>query len=878
MASISSLMGSSSSGSIYGSRNSNIISGLASGLDTESMIEGMLQGYKSKITGLQQDRQSLLWQQQAYQSISDKLVEFSRKYMSYTSSTNLLSSSFFNNAVLTTTGGKFADMVSATGKTSSNITIDAVAQLATAARYTHSASKLGNVIESGDRLTVRGDSAMNVSDPINVSTLEGSLTIKYGNKDVTIDFGEREFFDESGKGTKPLTAEDLKSAIEKKLADEKITLSSGDQKAASELIKVEVGSNGEITFSDKTPGGNTVDIKGATGQLEKTLKPTTDDLGNPITSITLETGKTYSKEISTAEYLSDKSITVTLNGVKKTISLEDVVKDENGAYIQNAPDGSTSQETANDKFQKNLKNALDKAFGTGKVQVSFGADSKLNFSVQKGSTLAVSSEVGEVLGFEDGLTTYVNTSKTLGQLGELTALEDGDSDDDIKKATLTIGEVPVEGTAIFVPEDERVTKEDGVYDADGYKLDENGFRLNDDGEILYEFSLKVNGKEVGKFTQDTALETVMNAINSNTEAGVNVSYSSLTNQFVFTAKQTGEDGQIELGDGTGNDLAAALFGTSDGKFTPGQDAIFKATVNGSPMNFSRSSNTFDMDGMSVTLKGTFNFNNNTTQTGPIASDNISDALFVEGESVTFTSKTDTDTVVDAIKQMVEDYNAIVKEVKEAYSTMPLQQTNGSKYEPLTEEDKADMSESEIEAYEEKAKTGLLFGDNDLSSLYNALRSAVAPGGNDGSFLRSIGINTSYSEGLTTIELDETALREALETNPDGVKDAFTKSKENGASRDGLMTAIQKVTDRYAATTGATKGILIEKAGSKYSPTAALDNALLDQMNEIDDQIETWQSKMSDKVDYYTNKFTQLEMLIQQMNSQSSTLAGLMGGY
>ena len=111
-----------------------------------------------------------------------------------------------------------------------------------------------------------------------------------------------------------------------------------------------------------------------------------------------------------------------------------------------------------------------------------------------------------------------------------------------------------------------------------------------------------------------------------------------------------------------------------------------------------------------------------------------------------------------------------------------------------------------------------------------------------------------------------------------MKDAFTKSKENGASSDGLMTSIQKVTNRYAATTGATKGILIEKAGSKYSPTAALDNTLLDQMNEIDDQIETWQNKMSDKVDYYTNKFTQLEMLIQQMNSQSSTLSGLMGGY
>ena len=92
-----------------------------------------------------------------------------------------------------------------------------------------------------------------------------------------------------------------------------------------------------------------------------------------------------------------------------------------------------------------------------------------------------------------------------------------------------------------------------------------------------------------------------------------------------------------------------------------------------------------------------------------------------------------------------------------------------------------------------------------------------------------------------------------------------------------MASIQKVTDRYAATTGATKGILIEKAGSKYSPSAALNNTLLDQMKDIDKQVDKWQSKMSDKVDYYTNKFTQLEMLIAQMNSQSSSLAGMMGG-
>ena len=705
-----------------------------------------------------------------------------------------------------------------------------------------------------------GDGTFDVNGKMNVSELEGSLSLKYGNKEITINFDELEFFDEKGDGSATITADDLKSAIEKKLEDQKITLSSGDQKAASELIKVEVGSNGEITFSDKTSAGNTVEISGATGKLKDSLGLTGDKLGS---SFTFKEG-TYTTQVSTAEYLSDKSITVTLNGVKKTISLADIVKDGNG-YIN-----------SNDTFKDNLQSALDKAFGGEKVTV--GVDGgKLSFAVSQGSTLAVSSSVGKALGFEDSMTTYVNTSQTLGQLGTFNK----------DTGELTIGGKKVQGTLMEkVPKDQWIKQDDGTYiDSQGNKLDAEGYRLSKDGERLYEFSLTVNGKEVGKFTQDTALETVMNAINSDTEAGVNVSYSNLTNQFVFTAKESGEGGQIEMGDG----LAQALFGKVDIKdettYTAGQDAIFKATVNGSTMYLSRSSNTFDMDGMSVTLKGTFNNTDRGTDADPIKSSDLTgmtsaneSKMFEKGESVTFTSKSDTDTIVDAIKQMVEDYNKIVTEVKGAYSDMPLQRTNGSKYEPLTEEQKADMSESEIEAYEEKAKTGLLFGDNDLSSLYNALRSAVAPGGNDGSFLRSIGINTSYSEGLTTIELDETALREALETNPDGVKDAFTKSKENGASRDGLMTAIQKVTDRYAATTGATKGILIEKAGSKYSPTAALDNALLDQMNEIDDQIETWQSKMSDKVDYYTNKFTQLEMLIQQMNSQSSTLAGLMGGY
>ncbi len=495
-----------------------------------------------------------------------------------------------------------------------------------------------------------------------------------------------------------------------------------------------------------------------------------------------------------AEYLSGKTFSVTLNGQTKKITLGKVERKDGEGW--------------SDAVKRTVQEGLDKAFGENRVQVGMNGGA-ISFQtldsegkVSQSDTFAIYAEdsaAGEIL-FGEGntsLTSYVDVSKSLGQLGTF----------DAAKGTLTIG-----------------------------------------------------GVKIGTYTQDTALETIINDINANSEAGVSVSYSKLTNEFVFTSKATGSAEKIDIGEGLGQALFGKVDTSNKDKYTAGTDAVFTATVNGKPMEYTRSSNTVDLDGMTVTFEGTFNVDDTE-----------------KGADVTFTTKTDTDTVFNAIKSMVDDYNAMVTEIKKAYSDMPLQKSNGSTYEPLTSEDEKGMTESEIKAYEEKAKTGILFMDRDLSSLYSALRDAVVSSGADGAYLRSIGINTSYEDGLTTISLDEKALREALETDLDGVANAFNKSKENGAATDGLMTKIQKVTDRYAATTGAVKGILIEKAGSKYAPTAALDNTILDQMKELDKQISTWQSKMSDKVDYYTNKFTQLEKLINQMNSQSSALAGLMGG-
>lgn len=831
MASISSIMGSSSStSSIYGSRNTNIISGLASGMDTESMIEGMVQSYQQKIISLQQSKTKLQWQQNAYQSISDKLVEFSRKYSSYSSTTNLNSQSFFKNAVITTTGGKYADLITATGKSSSQITINSVKQLASAARYSSSKLDSGAVGSAVDR-----------SQPVVVSQMSGSLTINYGaNQSIELTFDTNEDFSQAD-GT--LDVNKFQEALNKKLSEQTLKDDNGDIVSADKLIEINVGAKGTVELKNKATNGDSVTIGGAYGKFADMVTDLDSAVKDESSTFQMDRDKqVVDKSQIKAEYLSGKTFSVTLNGQTKKITLGDVVRKDGEGW--------------SDAVKRTVQEGLDKAFGENRVQVGMNGGA-ISFQtldsegkVSQSDTFAIYAEdsaAGEIL-FGEGntsLTSYVDVSKKLSQLGTF----------DAAKGTLTVGGVTLEGKAIKVEKEDWVVEDGKIYDKDGNLLDEEGYRINKDGERLYEFDMTVNGVKIGTYTQDTALETITNDINANSEAGVSVSYSKLTNEFVFTAKSTGSAEKIDIGEGLGQ----ALFGDSS-NYEKGTDAVFTATVNGKQMEYTRSSNTADLDGMTVTFEGTFNVDGTE-----------------KGADVTFTTKTDTDTVFNAIKSMVDDYNAMVTEIKKAYSDMPLQKTNGSKYEPLTSEDEEGMTESEIEAYEEKAKTGILFMDRDLSSLYSALRDAVVSSGADGAYLRSIGINTSYEDGLTTISLDEKALREALETDLDGVANAFNKSKENGAATDGLMTKIQEVTDRYAATTGAVKGILIEKAGSKYAPTAALDNTILDQMEELDKQIATWQSKMSDKVDYYTNKFTQLEMLINQMNSQSSALAGLTGG-
>ena len=385
-------------------------------------------------------------------------------------------------------------------------------------------------------------------------------------------------------------------------------------------------------------------------------------------------------------------------------------------------------------------------------------------------------------------------------------------------------------------------------------------------------SMEVNGKSISYefFGDNPTIGNTLNAINK--ELGKDNLKADIEDGGALVIRD--QNGKKVDYTATGDDnIAAMLAARQTSSYTQGQDAILNVSVNGQDMTITRSTNNVEIDGMTITAKEEFGYKkdengNVTNQIDP-------------SQKVTFKSSVNSDQIVDAIKGLITDFNEVMSEVKSAYSTMPYKKSDGTlaNYEPLTEADMEGMSESAIQKYEEKAKQGLLFNDSNLSALYNRMLNVFSPGGEDEALLRQMGISVSFSatDNSSSITLDEGKLRDMLDSDPDAVADLFTRSASAGnASSDGLMQSMKTQLDRYAGTTGAVKGILVQQAGTPLSSLTLMNNTWQNQIDSIYTDIEKWQDKLTAQVDKYTSMFSKLETLIYQMNSQSSTLAGMMG--
>ena len=794
MANVNSLSSSSSgASSLYGNRN--VLSGLASGLDTETLIENSVSGYKSKITSLQQEQEQITWKQDAVRSITDQMAGVLSSFTSYTSKTNLYSESFFTSAISTEAQGTNAGKVFAAGKSTSQVQVNGVASLASAARYSVKAFK---------------GAVNNASEDIDWN----NWADKTKDKKFTVTFDG---------AVKTFSFNDLKSRLEsalKKQVGDSATLDSATAEEKTKALSTAMGELFDAKFGagriEVGSSGSTLNFNVASGGYISIGSEEESALGvNGLISNELST-KRLGQIMEGAQNIGSWKLTVNdteITGISASSTLQDVL-----SAINSSDAGVTASFSA-----------LTGQFSF--VSKATGASSEIDIGGEWGSALFTGLADQEKM-------ENISLRDAFGVSGTVSAAY----------LTATYGE----GSNIAIP-------------MEPLSLTET-----------------TNGT-----TSDSTLVKLQEWLET---GGIHVNYDK--EGYHFSADDPAKLENFRIVDGLGGKSYSLedLFHTHNSVYTKGTDAVMNVTINGQDLTLSRATNTVELDGMEVTLRDTFNMD---AKTGAVGS---------KADAVTFTTRTDTEKVVDAVKSFVEQLNSVMTDVRSAFTTKPLElnASKHTKYMPLTEEDKNSMSETAVKNYEEKAKTGLLYGDSDLKNLYSQLVSLATSSGEDRIAREAIGITTNYSNGATTINLDESALRAALEKDPDSVRKVFTNplsenaqralqektaasegksvSQVEAVSNTGWMETIKTLFSNYASTSVASPGILVKKAGSKLSALSLNDNTFQDQINALSTKIEDWQTKMGSKIDFYTKQFTAMEQLISTMNNQSSMLAGLTGGY
>ena len=364
----------------------------------------------------------------------------------------------------------------------------------------------------------------------------------------------------------------------------------------------------------------------------------------------------------------------------------------------------------------------------------------------------------------------------------------------------------------------------------------------------------VNGAKIDNITADTTVDGLLTAINNNKDAGVTAIYLGSENKFVLSSNEKGEGRKITLG-ADPNDTADAANLIFGGVSTDGTDGEMSILYNGVQTTITSSSNTFSIDGLDIRATNTFNTGSATAEGG-----------------VSFTASADTEKVTETVKKFIEAYNAMIDEVRTQATTKP-----DSNYKPLTDDQKNEMNETSIKNWEDKAKEGILYNSSALKDLDNATQgifSSMMINGVSYDDLEKIGI--SFSDDYTAggkIVFDEEKFKTAMDSDPEKVSDLFTGTHGIVNTIDSTLSTYAT---RYASKNGNSYGVLIEEAGSEKLSLTLTNNSIYKELKDMQETITNLQSQLSTEQDRYISQFTQMERLINQMNSQSSYLSQLGG--
>ncbi len=278
--------------------------------------------------------------------------------------------------------------------------------------------------------------------------------------------------------------------------------------------------------------------------------------------------------------------------------------------------------------------------------------------------------------------------------------------------------------------------------------------------------------------------------------------------------------------------------------TEGQDAVI--SLNGA--EFTSDTNTFEINGLTLTvLKET-----------------------EKNETITLTTGEDTDGIYDMIKNFLTEYNKLIVEMDSLYNA-----ESSKGYDPLTSEEKQAMADSEIEEWEKKIKDSLLRRDSTLGTVKDAMKSIMLKGATVNGkqmYLSDFGINTlgyfnaaDNEKGVYHINGDkddphvkneDDQLRAMIASDPDAVVSFFSQLANN--VHDDLMNKMS-----------ATK---LSSAFTVYN-----DKEMKDEYDAYTSRIAKEEKRLNDLMDKWYSKFSKMETALAKLESKNNAVAGMFGG-
>lgn len=376
----------------------------------------------------------------------------------------------------------------------------------------------------------------------------------------------------------------------------------------------------------------------------------------------------------------------------------------------------------------------------------------------------------------------------------------------------------------------------------------------------------INGVSV-KLNAEMSMDEMFKAINTS-KAGVNLFYDSLADKVILRSAETGTARNITVqNDSKAEKVLSAIFGVND--LVDGSNEVIAGTVtrekgenahlrlNGT--DIVQDSNQFTIDGVTYTLNA------------------LSDQPIHTG------AKVDKEKVFNTVKTFVDEYNALIAEIDKK-----LTEPRFNKYEPLTEDEKAEITEKQAEKIEEKAKSGLLNGDRELEKMLRRLRGVMIDTVEGGFSLNAIGIKSNNWRDKGRLHIDSGKLKDAIENDLDKVVETFTKvsdipyGEKDAAQRykeNGLMARLDDVFKDFVRTTrdkDGNKGSLIMIAGME-GDASLHTNKMTKEIREKESKIEHMMKRLAQKEDYYYRMFAQMEASLSKMQSQQASFANFVGG-